>query len=180
MIFTSIERTAYHEAGHAVMAMALGANVALIQIKAAGDGTTLLTPLPNDSNLDRVGLALLAASGLAAESLYCDEAGLTTQSGSIGHGKDQEMAGADLSALGHSGMFEEYVALAASILKAPAYWRVVSTIAALLMRFRHIHAPEKLKELCQSVPLLSQSNLSDTLLLANELKKSKGLSADES
>lgn len=163
MILTNLKRTAHHEAGHAVMAMALGGYVDAIEIQNDGKGHANLSRPLGDSALDRIRRILLAASGLAAEMHLCEQRGIAAQSGSVGHFNDQEAAEADLRALGQDGKFVGFAILTAKILARPEYWKFVSSLGWLLEQCPRIDNRETLRGIAAQVPPLNHDELERVL-----------------
>lgn len=145
------EATAYHEAGHAIMALALGRPVAFVS--ALPDRKHLGTChfgkavfRPTEDWLERE--MLIALAGLAAESFRTGNYDWSAA------GKD--LASAERLALDRAGgderkaqrLLRRYLSKAEHILGQEAQWRAVERLAAELVRLgevsgraaRHIHA----------------------------------------
>lgn len=159
-----VRRVFLHEASHAVMAMAFGRRVVSVEIDAkAFRGQTSIEEIPNDSDLNRVRLILLAAAGLAAESIYCHATGTAEKSFSIGHFKDENDAAPPLTTLGHAGYFMEYVKIASVILSDHTYWVPMNFLADLLPEKGFFTNQEILQKISKHVPPISEELLQGIL-----------------
>ena len=125
--------TTYHEAGHAVMAMAHGfvvremTNVsndeAMGQVKIG-----IPNPLTTTS---RAGVVLFLAAGMAADYLHWKGAGVEDENCEGGR-SDRELAEVHLAELEDAGQFDTYLAIAIHFLKRPDVWEKVEFFAKLM------------------------------------------------
>lgn len=157
-----IEITAYHEAGHAVMAMSAGFKVTEISCQASEMGhghTAWHIPLPM-SNASRVGAVLTLASGMAADYLHWlsfadgDELEVST-----GHFGDRSDARIHLDTLGQGDVFDDYLALAIAHLRKEGVWLYVKTFADLLKTTGLIDGQEFLHGASECVPKITIQEL---------------------
>lgn len=157
-----IEITAYHEAGHAVMAMSVGFLVTEVSCRASDSGhghTAWQMPLPM-SNASRVGAVLTLASGMAADYLHWSSfADRDEQELSMGHSGDRSDASIHLAALGQGDVFEDYLSLAIVHLRRHDVWPYVETFAELLKTTGLLNGREILHRAKQSVPRISVDEL---------------------
>lgn len=157
-----IEITAYHEAGHAVMAMSVGFLVTEISCQASVDGfghTAWRIPLPM-SDASRVGAVLTLASGMAADYLHWS--GLADKNEdevSKGHSSDRAEARSHLAALGQGEVFDDYLTFAVAHLRKVDVWSCVVTFAELLKTTRLINGPDLVNRAGQFVPSISALEL---------------------
>ncbi|WP_144428469.1 hypothetical protein [Azospirillum thiophilum] len=145
---------AYHEAGHAVMAMANGFRVTRVACVANADSqghTEYEVPNPPTMESHRGG-ALVAAAGLAADRLHAEKLGVAHKEGSEGYFGDQDNASVHLHELGHDGQFPLYVAVARHFLGLGHVWKFVELLAELLMETEEINGRDFLHDLSQQVP----------------------------
>lgn len=161
----SSQRTAHHEAGHAVIAMALEIPVLGVVAVSDSEGHTFLDAqtLKKLSPTHRV---LVAAAGLAAESKWCRLTGTTEGSYSIGHFNDEKEATSDLQALGHEGKFLSYVALTERLLSER--WEQVGAAAQILKSDRSLTS-EQIAHIGSRVRKIEVSELADIALIAHLL-----------
>ncbi len=151
------EATAYHEAGHAVMALVLGRPVAFVSALPARQhlgicefGKAVFRP--SEDWLERELLITLA--GLAAESCYTGQYDW--------HAAGKDLASAERLALNRAGgherkaqrLLRRSLAKAEHLLRQEAHWRAVERLAAELVSLgevsgraaRHIYAEEIRKQ----------------------------------
>lgn len=157
-----LEITAYHEAGHAVMAMATGIVVTEISCQASDTGrghTALGIPSPITSAL-RVAAVLTYASGMAADYLHWkSQPEKDDQEVSEGHSGDRYEASIHLAALGQGDVFDDYLKLALSHLSREDVWPLVATVADLLKKVRMVNGQEVLQRITQLVPKITKEEL---------------------
>lgn len=134
------QATAFHEAGHAVAALALDRPVVAVSIEPDRDRLGICAfgkPVfrPSEDWLERE--VLIALAGMAAEARHTGE-------------YDREAAGRDLVyarklSLQRAGnerqaerLEKRLLSKAENLLERPAHWRAVERIAAELLRCRHM------------------------------------------
>ncbi|PGH59212.1 hypothetical protein CRT60_00845 [Azospirillum palustre] len=148
---------AYHEAGHAVMAMANGFRVTRVTCVTNADSqgrTEYEVPNPPTMESHRGG-ALVAAAGLAADRLHAEKLGVAHKEDSEGYFGDQNNASVHLHELGHDGQFTAYVAVAHHFLGLGHVWNFVERLAELLIEIGEINGRDSLYSLFQQVPRVS-------------------------
>ena len=157
-----IEITAYHEAGHAVMAMSVGFPVTEVSCQASNSAyghTAWQMPLPIAS-ASRIGAVLTLAAGMAADYLHWkrlphrDEREL-----SQGHTGDRSDAREHLHALGQGDVFDSYLSLAINHLQRDDVWPCIELIAQVLKQVGLINGRDILDSAMQSLPRLSAREL---------------------
>jgi Peptidase family M41 len=140
MEHSASEATAYHEAGHAVMALALGRPVACVSVRARHDflGTCAFGKAvfrPSEDWLERE--MLIALAGLAAEALHTGEYAWGSA------GRDQAYAG-DLAAQRAGSdrkgqrLLRRMLSKAEHLLSQTENWQAVERMAAELLRLGEI------------------------------------------
>ncbi|WP_110089267.1 hypothetical protein [Paracidovorax avenae] len=159
---TPSQIVAYHEAGHAVMAMALGFSVSEISSipTETSRGHTDWSP-PTEMTLEaRIGVVLVYASGMAADFLHWNSASDRDQDPhSRGHNDDRHRAFVHLSALEQHDAFNDYAMLAASYLRRPEVWELVVFFAQILEEFGAINGQDVLRRAKEHVPKISSAEL---------------------
>jgi hypothetical protein len=148
-------RSAYHEAGHTVMAMALGCHVDSVYIKEDIDGgeTYCTQPTPN-SRMNFVKLALLAASGAGAEQAFFRGVKDELEGELLGLESDQQAAHESLCAIGQEDQFFRYVQYSEFILMADPYRTLIIEIAEELLKSRVINDRSTLDQFAQrAIPI---------------------------
>lgn len=157
-----IEITAYHEAGHAVMAMSVGFLVTEISCQASADGfghTAWQIPLPI-CDASRVGAVLTFASGMAADYLHWSSLlDKSEDAVSLGHFGDRSEANSHLVALGQGDVFDDYLLFAMAHLRKADVWSWVVSFAELLKTTRLINGSVLLNRSRQCVPSISSLEL---------------------
>lgn len=156
--------TAYHEAGHAVMAMSCGFPVSRISIR------------PNETSLGHVAysireeltpgtrrrLVLVSCGGLAADYLHYRKntpSGVNEHEAPMGHFGDQEHGRNMLSLIGESGEFDNYLTLTLWYLGAPERWRIVEEIASVLIQAGAIDGAVLLRRWAEACPALTDDEI---------------------
>lgn len=145
---------AYHEAGHAVMAMANGFRVTRVTCVANADsqGRTEYE-VPNPPTLEsHRGEALVAAAGLAADYIHAKKFGLNNDEELKGYFGDRADALIHLDELGHGEHFEVYLSVAIHVLERDRVWGFVEILAELLMKIGEINGRDVLYNVSQQVP----------------------------
>ncbi len=153
---------AYHEAGHAVMAMGLGFSVSEISCVATetSKGHTVWHPPSHMTPEARIGAVLVCAAGMAADfSHWESEKDRNQDEYSLGHNGDRDNALVHLSALGQHDAFNEYAVLAARYLSRPEVWQFVEFFAKILEDFGAINGQEVLQRAKDHMPKISSAEL---------------------
>ncbi|GKS92615.1 hypothetical protein [Acidovorax sp. SUPP2539] len=157
-----IEITAYHEAGHAVMAMSAGFLVTEVSCQASNSGfghTAWQMPLPM-SDASRVGAVLTLASGMAADCLHWSSlADKDEQEQLMGHNGDRLDARIHLAALSQGEVFDDYLSYSIGHLKKVDVWGHVVALAELLKTIQLINGLDLLNRFRQCVPSISAHEL---------------------
>lgn len=153
--------TTYHEAGHAVMALASGFMVTEITNVETDEGLGYVRWLEpsNHTTQSHIKSALVSASGVAADFLHRKLYGTGGDDILIGHFDDQRRASVHFSELGHDGQFQIYVQIAIMFLKRPDVWRWVEGFADLLTMAGTINGGDLLYRASQNVPKLGDDDL---------------------
>lgn len=146
-------RTSYHEAGHAVMAMALGFTVSEISNLPEGtsQGRMKCASSIHSSDTSRMASILISASGMASEFIYWKNNGADVNVYCAGHWSDLKKAELHLEELGDEGLFDIYCGVAIHFLKQPAVWEWVEFLADSVTQEGEI-IREKLTEIADAVP----------------------------
>ncbi|WP_143290055.1 hypothetical protein [Delftia sp. 60] len=149
------KRAAYHEAGHAVMAMALRCYVGSVSIKQDIDGgNTGVIPPQGSSKISQIQRVLLAAAGVGAEKAFFRGKDDSFDNVIVGFAGDQGKAEVELVELGQSGAFVLYTEYASQILGSSNYCQLVTKLAEDVLREFEITEPQKLLALSKRVPPL--------------------------
>lgn len=153
--------TTYHEAGHAVMAMANGFRVLEISNVADDVGRGHVRwgapdPMTDD---DRWRSLLVLAAGMAADFIHWEINVGTGDEVSLGHFDDQRQATEYLRALGENVPFGLISAFASRFLCRPEVWEWVEAFAELMGMSGTINGPEMLYRAFQKVPRLSEEDM---------------------
>jgi hypothetical protein len=146
------EITAYHEAGHAVMAWSCNLLVSKISIVASDDGLglTALSLLEHQRVAREKGqpemlkrLVLYYVGGIAGDYAHWnrDERAKPDEI-SKGHSNDQSKASDLLRVLGHDGDLGAYLAMAANWTDKPQVWSVLEEVAKQLMEKEELAGPD--------------------------------------
>lgn len=153
-------RASFHEAGHAVMAMAFGFPVHAVSIteSSATNGSAWIAIPLNPTKAEHVKLALVAASGFAAEAHFCHLGGLAN-AGFVGQFGDQRRAESHLAELGHEGMFLAYVGWARKFLTSPTVWKPLTELVAKLPKEGVLDDPSSLAAIARQVPAYEDAEL---------------------
>lgn len=171
-----IDITAYHEAGHAVMAMSVGFLVTEISCQASADGfghTAWQSPLPM-TDAARVGTVLTLASGMAADYLHWSSVpDKNEDENCLGHVSDQTEARSHLAALGQEEVFDDYLTFAIAHLRKVDVWSCVVTLAELLKTVRLINGLDLLNRARKCVPLISATELNQFKRVVDLIHSSK-------
>lgn len=147
--------TAYHEAGHAIMAMSCGFRVNGLSIEPSDIGMGYVsweTP-QNLTEHSRRCSVLVLASGMAADFIQWEKWGQGTPSdASLGHSDDRRQAYDHLRHLNESGHFDAYLALSLDFLKREDVWNILDEVAKLLLKSRNFDGQTLLSRLAENLP----------------------------
>ena len=159
--------TAYHEAGHAVLAMANGFRVSEIASSSDefGHGHVIYSYPKNPSYMDRLRIVIIAAAGAAAD--FCNwDAEMTRQGGVStgdecirGIGSDVASAHRQLSEIGDPGSFEDYVGVAMAFLKRPEIWHWVELFGESMQKIQLLNGQVVLERAFNQVPKISEAEV---------------------
>lgn len=178
---SQLEITAYHEAGHAVMAMSCGFHVTEISIEVSENGqghTAWQTPM-SMAVAARVGIIMTLASGMAADYLHCKSLyGEDRQEALLGYKGDEQDANIHLSEIGQEWAFEYYVGLALRHLKQDEVWQYVKQIAELLKESRLINGRETLHRVAQQIPKIPAQTLETYKFIVEDMYKLEQIHAE--
>ncbi len=150
---TPDEATAYHEAGHAVMALALDRPVSFVSMRPTREflGTCEFGKAvfrPSEDWLERE--LLIALGGIAAEALHTGEHAWDAAAKDRDYAEDlaRQRAGDDRKA---ARLLRRTLAKAEHLLSREANWRAVERVAAELLRLGEIsgRAARHIYEECQ-------------------------------
>lgn len=147
----------YHEAGHAVMAMAMGFAVHEI------------SNIPSDSSLghvkweypscltesSRTWVVLVLLSGIAAEHIYCKNNSLPEPKNWENYQTDLQQVALHLKELRNPNSINEYCNIAVRFLRQTSVWELVEILAALSMQASAINGQDFLQKLAKRVPRFS-------------------------
>lgn len=162
----------YHEAGHAVMAMANGFRVLEIS-NVAGVGRGFVRwaspdPMTND---DRWRSLLVLAAGMAADFIHWDMHGGDRNEASLGHLDDQRQAREHLLALGEELDFVAISACAGRFLRRQDVWEWVEAFADLMSAAGTINGSEILYRAFQKVPRFTDQDVDHFRAVCGLLKQ---------
>lgn len=128
---------AYHEAGHATMAIACGFKLTALSVNVSDVGKGFVAyqiPALVDAATAKKA-ALVSAAGLAADFHLADKSGKPRSSGEfLGHFNDQKMAAEYIRQSGGGGNFDGYLVFAGWFLKNN--WSVVDSVAKTLFHLK--------------------------------------------
>jgi len=153
---------AYHEAGHAVMAMAVGFSVS--EISCIATNTSMghtIWHLPSQMTHEAtIGAVLVFAAGMAADYLNWEgKIERDKDEHSRGHNGDRQDAAIHLSELGQHDGFDDYVGIAIIHLKKPEIWDFVVYFAHILEKIGKINGHDVLQRAKEQVPKISSTEL---------------------
>ncbi len=159
--------TAYHEAGHAVVAMANGFTVTEIVnfSDARGRGYVSFQHPLHLSTIDRVRMVTVFAAGAAADYVHwsreCTKLGSSEDGDELCEGNigDQRDAEEHLIALGDSGRFWDYVGVALAILKKPEIWQLVESLGELMRIIPRLDGQEVLQRAFAKIPKINEGEI---------------------
>lgn len=158
--------TAYHEAGHAVLAMANGFAVTEISndLHNPGQGYVRYLQPKNPSATDRIRLAVVCAAGSAADYLHWDlerrrlglEGNDELCEGNLGDQRDSE---AHLLEIGDSGWFWDYVGVAMYLMKKPEIWHFIEQFGEIMQRTPLINGVDVLRNAFEVIPKIDEKEI---------------------
>lgn len=153
--------TTYHEAGHAVMAMANGFRVLEISNVDSEVGRGFVRwaspdPMTND---DRWRSLLVLAAGMAADFIHLSVYGGDSNEALLGHFDDQRQVREHLLVLGEEVDFGVISAYAIRFLSRQEIWEWVEDFACLMSAAGTINGSEMLYRAFQNVPRLSDQDV---------------------
>lgn len=159
--------TAYHEAGHAVIAMANGFTVTEIVnfSDAQGHGFFRFQHPTLLSTIDRVRMVTVYAAGAAADYVHwsreCTKLGSREGGDELCEGniRDQRDAEEHLIALGDSGRFWDYFAVALALLKKPEIWQLVESLGELMRITPRLDGQEVLQRAFDKIPKINEDEI---------------------
>lgn len=159
--------TAYHEAGHAVIAMANGFAVTEIVnfSDVRGHGYVSFQHPPLLSTIDRVRMVTVYAAGAAADYVHwsreCTKLGSSEGGDELCEGNigDQRDAEEHLIALGDSGRFWDYFAVALFLLKKPEIWPFVKCLGELMRITPRLDGQEVLQRAFAKIPKINEGEI---------------------
>jgi hypothetical protein len=147
------EKIAYHEAGHAIMAMACGFVVTEMSAAPSDFGRGHVAwgiPDPPDDQMRRLAVLTLAA-GMAADLIHWGANGSEDEVPE-GYLNDRRQAGEHLAHVGEEGAFFAYAITAANFLKRAEVWEHVEFVAKLLLKGGRINGHELIGRIAESCP----------------------------
>lgn len=144
----------YHEAGHAVMAMAVGFTVFEITNLPEGtsEGRMKCSPTWHSGDISHMASVLISASGMASEFVYWKSNGADAKAYCAGHWKDLKDAELHLEELGDEGLFEIYFGIVLYFLEQPTVWQWVEFLADLLAQVGKVDNRQTLQKIADAVP----------------------------
>ncbi|MBH9109155.1 hypothetical protein I5K39_08640 [Pseudomonas aeruginosa] len=168
-----VDITTYHEAGHAVMAMAHGFVVTEMSNIASDAGMGYVkwqvpTPLTRAS---RISAVLVLAAGMAADFIHWKRSGSTENEDCLGHSSDLEQAEVHLAKLGDEGLFDTYLAIAIRFLRVPSVWELVELFAGLMKEAGTINGRELIQRAAKTVPKFGSKELGCLQLALDQSKR---------
>lgn len=168
-----VDITTYHEAGHAVMAMAHGFVVTEMTNIASDAGMGYVkwqTPSPV-TTASRIGTVLVLAAGMAADFIHWKRSGGAVNEDCMGHRSDREQAEVHLAALGDDGQFDIYLAMAIRFLNVPSVWELVELFAGLMTAVGTINGRELIQGVAKRVPKFGSDELGFLRLALDQSKR---------
>ncbi|NKK70029.1 hypothetical protein GFM13_06415 [Rhizobium leguminosarum bv. viciae] len=164
--------TTYHEAGHAVMAMANGFTVTRITNVSSdvGQGHVIWQTPDPPTTASRIGSILVFASGMAADFIHWQQNGTDEHEVSLGHQDDRRQAGIHLRELGEDSQFDVYLGIAIHFLRRHDVWEWVEGFADLMTAAGTIDGQQLIHRAFLKVPKIGSAEL-DHLKLALDMSK---------
>jgi len=155
------EITAYHEAGHAVMAMACGYPVSKISIRTdeRGLGRVIWHPPTDMTDRDLFCGVLILMSGIAADFIHWKKWG----NGSAhdmpeGHFDDQRQAHVYLTRLNENHLLDAYILEAKLFSATSDVWNCIQFIAGVLLAAGGIDGVDFLEKIAEACPKIEAEN----------------------
>lgn len=144
----------FHEAGHAVMAMANGFTVIEVSNVSTDAGMGQVkwqTPisLTEESCMRSV---LVLASGMASDFIHWKSNGADESEYCLGHQRDRQQAELHLKELGDDGNFDIYLGIAIKFLEKPPVWKLVTFVADLMMTVGTVNGRDLIQNISVRVP----------------------------
>lgn len=158
------EITAYHEAGHAVMAMSVGFQVIRISIRndASGLGHVCYA-VPNEWTDElRRKAVLICCGGLAGDFLHwqaMEKSVVEQDEVATGYFNDRRNASEHLLYISENDVFELYQSLAIRYLQVPERWKIVEEIVFFLRGSGAIDGSDLLHRWAEACPQISDKDL---------------------
>lgn len=151
--------TAYHETGHAIMAMACGYPVSKISIESNEDskGHTIwsATDEPGSPLYRRKSIAIFIG-GMVTDSIHWEKWGKGSESDMpLGWFDDQARIRGHLTSLQEHELIEAYMAFARLYLSRPDVWFIVELVAELLLKIGTIDGFDFLEGIRKHCPELT-------------------------
>lgn len=134
---SELDIVAFHEAGHAIMAIACGFQLTALSIEPSDVGGGFVRYNPGAVLEGEIAqkAALVSASGLVADMLLSQQSGKARPNDEFqGHLDDQKNANRYISLSGRPGDFDDYMLLSMMFLRDN--WEHVSRFAEMLKAFR--------------------------------------------
>lgn len=153
--------TAYHEAGHAIMAMACGFTVNEMSNESSDVGHGYVSwswtdPITDDK---RKKIILVFAAGMAADFLHWKIVGRDPDEASTGHNGDRQQAAEHLNNLNQDDFFDLYVSVALRLLKREDVWPWVELFARLLLGVGTVNGRQVLDRAAQQCPKITNEDI---------------------
>lgn len=156
-----LEVVAYHEAGHAVMAMSFCFPVYSITIVPQDGFNGLVTwgaPALNGKDTIRK-VVLVKMAGLGADYSHWQQSDILgkNEDDSIG-GLQSDVDGAEdlLSSIGEDGFAPVYGTIASRLLSDPERWKIVELVAQTLLLTNTIDASDAIQDISNSCPKITE------------------------
>jgi hypothetical protein len=133
---SELDIVAYHEAGHAIMAIACGFRLTELSVNPSDVGQGFVGYNPGAPLEDEVAqkAALVSASGVVADMLLSQRSGKPRPNEEfLGHFNDQENANRYIHLSGRPGRFDDYMVLSMKFLRDN--WEHVDMFAKMLKAF---------------------------------------------
>ncbi|GLU25547.1 hypothetical protein [Brucella sp. NBRC 12950] len=178
----SREVVAYHEAGHAVMAMSFGFPVYSITIVPQDGFNGLVSwgaPPLNDKDTIRK-VVFVKMAGLGADYSHRQESDIFDKNDNeIIRGLQSDIKSSEdlLANIGERGFAKFYGTMAASLLSEPQRWEIVKLIANILLETKAIDGQDFIKQISDKCPKLNEDQFQLKSAVIDKLKEQENLSA---